>query len=88
MIFRQEGFQVLGAFPSAFSYPAESHDSSTLRSELLLAEQPPREIQHEPDPGKHARSTGDEDLRDASLMDRSGASFLSSVDSELMSSLT
>lgn len=66
MIFRQEGFQVLGAFPSVFSYPAESHDSPTLRSEPLLAEQPPREIQHEhalPDIGPVPR-VGDEDLRE------------------------
>lgn len=66
MIFRQEGFQVLGTFPSAFSYPAEPHDSPTLRSEPLLTEQLPREIQRE-----HALSdirpvprAGDEGLRE------------------------
>ncbi len=54
------------AFPSAFSYPVESHDSPTLRSEPLLAEQPPREIQHEhalPGIGLMPRA-GDEDLRE------------------------
>ena len=54
------------AFPSAFSYPAESRDSPTLRSEPLLAEQPPREIQHEhalPDIGPVPRA-GDKDLRE------------------------
>ena len=35
------------AFPSAFSYPAESRDNPTLRSEPLPAEQPPREVQYE-----------------------------------------
>lgn len=57
---------MLGAFPSAFSYPAESHDSPTPRSEPLLAEQPPREIQHEhafPDIGPMPHA-GDEDLRE------------------------
>lgn len=54
------------AFPSAFSYPAESRDNPTLRSEPLLAEQPPREVQHEhalPDIGPVPRA-GDEDLRE------------------------
>lgn len=57
---------MLEAFPSAFSYPAESHDSPTLRSEPLLAEQLPRKIQHEhalPDIGLVPRA-GDEDLRE------------------------
>lgn len=54
------------AFPSAFSYPAESRDSPTLRSEPLLAKQSPREIQHEhalPDIGPVPRA-GDENLRE------------------------
>lgn len=42
MIFRQEGFQVPGTFPSAVSHPGEPRDSPTRRSEPLLAEQPPR----------------------------------------------
>lgn len=54
------------AFPSAFSYPAESRDSPTLRSEPLLAEQPPREVQYEhalPGIGLVPRA-GDENLRE------------------------
>ncbi len=58
---------------------ALSRGTPLRRSEPLLAEQPPREVQHEnalPGIGlvPHA---GDEDLGNASLMDRSGASSLS-----------
>lgn len=65
MIFRQEGIQVPGRFPWLFSYPGELRDSPTRRSEPLLAEQPPREVQHEnalPGIGLMPHA-GDENLR-------------------------
>lgn len=66
MIFRQEGIQVPGRFPRLFSYPGELRDSPTRRLEPLLAEQPPREVQHEnalPGIGLMPRA-GDENLRE------------------------
>ena len=65
MSFRQKGIQVPERFPWLFSYPEELCDSPTRRSEPLLAEQPPREIQHEntiPGIGFMHRA-GDENLR-------------------------
>lgn len=55
-----------GRFPRLFSYPGELRDSPTRRSEPLLAEQPPREVQHEnalPGIGLVPRA-GDENLRE------------------------
>lgn len=55
-----------GTFSPAFSYPGKLRDSPTRRSELLLAEQPPREVQHEnalPGIGLVPRA-GDENLRE------------------------
>ena len=55
-----------GRFPWLFSYPGELRDSPTRRSEPLLAEQPPREVQHEnalPGIGLVPRA-GDENLRE------------------------
>ena len=55
-----------GAFPLAVFFPREPRDSPTRRSEPLLAEQPPREVQHEhalPGIGFMPRA-GDEDLRE------------------------
>lgn len=55
-----------GRFPWLFSCPGELRDSPTRRSEPLLAEQPPREVQHEnalPGIGLMPRA-GDENLRE------------------------
>ena len=89
MIIRQEGFQVPGRFPRLF----------LIRENPAIA---PRGAQNPCSPSSHlARSSTSTPSRvwgsclvramrtfgNASLIDRSGASSLSSVDSELMSSL-